>query len=129
MKGLPQSLHRRIFLSLGINFTIWSNCKEESHLKVLSLCLHSWFPLHYGLFCIFENTYNGKSLNTWLTFVASFFSMRFFHIFEEKLKSSVLNHTDYIHKFSCIVKYTTLAYYIGKVNQDKQKRIFTFQYS
>ena len=49
-----------------------------------------------------------------------------FHIFEEKWKSSELYLTEYIHKLSYIVKYTTFAYYIGKVYQDKQKRISTF---
>lgn len=46
------------------------------------------------------------------------------HIFEEKWKSSELYHIEYIHMFSFIVKYTTFAYHIGQVNQDKRKGNF-----
>lgn len=58
-----------------MNFIIWSNCKEESHLKVLITLFTFMFP---PLLWVVSQTYNGKSDIACLTIVASFFLMIFF---------------------------------------------------
>ena len=96
-----------------MNFIIWSNGKDESDLKVLSLCLCSWYPPYYGLFYTFEEIHHGKSIYYMAHIYKILFVYRFlydvFRICEEQWNNSKPYHIDCIHNFSYSTSQTTFA--------------------
>lgn len=95
-----------------MNFIIWSNGKDESDLKVITLFIFMVFPLIMGCFTSLKKSIMIRAFITRLTFITSFLYVRIlydYHISEEQWNNSKTYHTDCIHNFSYSMSQTTFA--------------------
>lgn len=91
------------------------NVKNDHILRFYDFAYTLVVPLYWGVFCIFEDNCDGKSLYYLVRIYGIFLVYEiFFHIFDNIIKNSGINLSYFIDKFTYTVSHTIFAKWISK---------------